>query len=945
MRCILLEKFSILNKHPTLLSILQLFLNRIALTLCCVCSRSSCGVQKFIQIAFSLLEQSSSSMLPSLGLDMLAMAPAEIEALDISRSLRLELQENLQLSLPRVLLLITKIATTNKSESQVVEAVKLLASWLHQGVTLSGLFEEQRCVFNMLWLCLQSGNEESVVQCCILMKDIVSISEFPRTAARDKAILEIVRIVTLSGPALAPFFAIDCHSDNAAHEICCCITSLTCNETAHLSKSASCNVDFFSLLLTCAAQRPRKIASITFDAWLSLQDIPVAARHPYLQKQIYSSLLTILLTHCKYGNGFVCWDSETNDDEDDFTAYRDPRQGLQDVLIVCIYALQRDFFRTLREELRTGDSWQSVEAVLYVLYAIMDSSKGLISDSSSDSDPVQLLVDVANKVISMNTSIINVHILESACKFLGSITFFIVSSQSSVRTIGNNLFFPALQFLYNIYISDLSAHGQGTAIIDVIEKVASKSIHQLCVKGSNFFSSSSPSPSDNHVVYGRIGSMVEVTAQILSCRCERAICNTPNSEEPCCSSSIMLLIEAAVRTITIAGLDSDSARNLISILGSPVITGLKYELEQPSPKRQKVEMLLCAATQVIKFSDQTNINQGVLIGDFLSFLWPLLNQVSCHPILTIITTVTDELFNLFRSCILSAKSLVLPEICNIASAVVSYLHTSLSPHSAVQSIGSSILEVNSNPNAIQCAASVVEALAGRPDGAHMLSSLLEQITESVFCALQSAFQLLKAGQPCTSWRISDDSIDKYFSYVYLYFLMCPELILDATSTLRKVIYALRMSLSLYKERGALRSALHVLQSLFSPTTSKVAPYHRQLMEIAVEIGEDIVNLVVRSLCGEVQSSLFPNYIESLLCILTGCEEHYSDRVRSWVFSAMSDTTVVSLQVLSAEEKHLVLSAMFRLASTDRRRCKALLMDFSKVCCLESTSDCLLAYEI
>ena len=85
-------------------------------------------------------------------------------------------------------------------------------------------------------------------------------------------------------------------------------------------------------------------------------------------------------------------------------------------------------------------------------------------------------------------------------------------------------------------------------------------------------------------------------------------------------------------------------------------------------------------------------------------------------------------------------------------------------------------------------------------------------------------------------------------------------------------------------------------------------------------------------------------IEALLCILSGCEDKYPDRARSWVFSAMSDESIVSLRVLTPQDKQLVLSAMFRLIATDRRRCKALLQDFSKVCCSESTADCLLAYE-
>lgn len=64
-----------------------------------------------------------------------------------------------------------------------------------------------------------------------------------------------------------------------------------------------------------------------------------------------------------------------------------------------------------------------------------------------------------------------------------------------------------------------------------------------------------------------------------------------------------------------------------------------------------------------------------------------------------------------------------------------------------------------------------------------------------------------------------------------------------------------------------------------------------------------------------------------------------------MFSALSDDSIVSLRLLGPTDKQLVLQAVFRLVGSDKRRCKALLMDFSKVCCSESTLDCLLAYEV
>ena len=100
---------------------------------------------------------------------MLTMAPEEVAALDISRALRLELQDQLLNALPQILMLVSRVATANESEFKVVEAIKLLCSWLSQGVTLSALYEEYKCIFSSIWKGLQSGNEDSTIQCCSLL--------------------------------------------------------------------------------------------------------------------------------------------------------------------------------------------------------------------------------------------------------------------------------------------------------------------------------------------------------------------------------------------------------------------------------------------------------------------------------------------------------------------------------------------------------------------------------------------------------------------------------------------------------------------------------------------------------------------------------------------------------------------------------------------------------
>jgi hypothetical protein len=888
----------------------------------------------------------------SLGMDMLIMAPGEVEALDISRALRLELQEQFLQSVPQILSLVDRICLSNESECKVVEALRLLSSWLGQGVTLSSLFEEHNCIFNSLWKGLHTGHEDSIVQCCALLREMLSISEFPRTVMRDRAVMDIVKMFTSSGPSLAPFFAADNSSDNAAHEICSCIASLVCSETALVSAPDTCSVEFCMLLLSCASHRPRKIAALTFDAWLSLQDIPVALRHPLLHKQIYLSLLGALLSHFQYPEGFTSWEAELVDDEDDFTDFRDQRQGAQEVIVVCFYALQGDFFQCLRDWLNgsNSSSWFRLEAALCVLNAVMDSAKKYVTDRRPTDPPVLLLIDVATKVVSLNASTVPVFLVESAARFLGSITFFVVRSPAQCYPSVPDLFFQSLEFLFNVYAADAQSSGLGADAVTIsnVKKVAAKSIHQLCVRGSHLFIEDK--------AHLKVIGLVDMTAQTLSVRCNdvepATVAGAATSPVATMDAppTLLLIVEAATRIIATAELDPEFSRSLTAVIGRPITLGLTAEVTSIAPNKAKVELLLGCASQIIKFSDSPKVNQVLLLGDFLTAMWPILEQIFGHSTLGAATGVINQLFGLFSSSMLSARSLVLPMVLTIASAVVSYLQATLS---LSQSAVGPAPPQNSAPSVLQCAGALVEALADRSDGTHVLSTLLDQVTETVCNALQCDFQRNRAekalgtatGAPPPRRLIESDTIEKYFSYVYLYLLLCPEMLPGKPDTLRKVVHILLITLSLHKERGPLRAALQVLQSVFLASTARLAKQQPLLLDIGCESGKDLVNQIIRSLCGEAQSSVVPNLVEGLLSILSGCEDSvHKDDARAWVFSALCDESILSLELISPAEKQIVLTSVFRLILTDTRRCKALLLDFSKICSSESTSDCLLAYE-
>ena len=153
-----------------------------------------------------------------------------------------------------------------------------------------------------------------------------------------------------------------------------------------------------------------------------------------------------------------------------------------------------------------------------------------------------------------------------------------------------------------------------------------------------------------------------------------------------------------------------------------------------------------------------------------------------------------------------------------------------------------------------------------------------------------------------------------------------------------------LSLTLYKERGPLRATMQVIQSFFSPTTPKVDPYQAELLAAGCTMGKDLVTLLFFSLCGGVPSSLWPNLGETLLSIISGCEDNESAlaECKLWMRYVLFDSNP-TLQMVSHDLREIVYAALFRLAMVNRRRFKALIHDIAKICASESTSDCLLSY--
>lgn len=305
----------------------KIFINRIILALACICTRASGGINMFVKTAFEMIDSSFQSPSVILAIEMLTILPSEVESSDVIKSMREELDDSLLTIVPQILGIsdaICNISPTNRDLSLMV--MKLLRAWLQLGITLTSLYENHEASFRLICSSIQSGDQEMIRESCCLLREIFVLLEYPRPSKRNDVIAMIISHITASIPMLAPFFGIDGDEDTA-YEICNFIVEICNAEVDLITSPHGCDVDFFNLLLSCVTLKPRKIASLTFDVWIAIQDQPVANRHEYLAEEIFYKLLTNLIDQCIYPNSFINWE-DSYDDEDDFNEFRKLKQGI-----------------------------------------------------------------------------------------------------------------------------------------------------------------------------------------------------------------------------------------------------------------------------------------------------------------------------------------------------------------------------------------------------------------------------------------------------------------------------------------------------------------------------------------------------------------------------------------------------------------------------------------
>jgi hypothetical protein len=82
------------------------------------------------------------------------------------------------------------------------------------------------------------------------------------------------------------------------------------------------------------------------------------------------------------------------------------------------------------------------------IFSVMESAKDTIvkSDSNGPNNTVTMINEMIKKVINVDIQNSHINLLDSICKYIGSVTYLLVKSKGE-----DSLYYPCLEFLFRVY--------------------------------------------------------------------------------------------------------------------------------------------------------------------------------------------------------------------------------------------------------------------------------------------------------------------------------------------------------------------------------------------------------------------------------------------------------------------------------------------------------------
>ncbi len=975
------------------LSCSKAFLDRFLLCYICMAMKGGVdGIKAYITTASQLININDITLnnIPissSIGLDMLVILPLELESSDISNKTRenitvllVETVENVlklcnDMSIGAISALPSEIQTLIQSTvpspilSQagdinstnyglvVIYIFKLIKAWLQYGISLSKMFHEHSNLINTVLITLHTGGNWSLSstqnkhlilkECCVVLHDIVTVQDYPVVqTVNNQSILFLLQHIVQSIPSFGYYFVyeniiMDNEVENTAYEICNCLVAVIVSQLSFLAASSTFNLDFFTLLLSLASIQPRKIAMLTFDVWIAIQDIPITERHAYLVQDVFSQLLNVVFVQCIYP---IDYDHEN---DDDFDLYRDNKSGIQEIILTCAYSLQDKFYQHLHTYLVSNNvfqvdsaggststgmslssSWRFIEVVLYSLVLASDAVKATLRSENSQYcyQFIHFILQFTLTNLDSGSVSLFPHLRTIICQFLGSLVY--MMTLSSVSHINPSLvlpeyYFPALKFsFFSLFPSDNISESN-----HALYAAAGKTVYQLLIHGSTILTTSISADNTNGML---INEIVTTASTLLPLQSKRI--NSNDADETFnvdIQQPYLQLIEGLTRVIVT--LPIGAGKQLLSTLVEPLLSDLqRCVLDKQYLDRndhRQIENSLVYVSKVIRFCDlPTDPSTGDhLLSALLSRFWDVITVLESHDRFLINPKIVASIFDLYTRMLHSVGPIMLPYLPHITSSIVNIFSAK------GQASASSLL----------CAGNIIELLMNKGNEEDEFSfKILSSLTQVLFSSTQYGTTVAST---TTVWGYEVDCIEEYFNFVHKFLRFYPYIITnngDDNSRLLQIVEIMLQAMNTCKEKGPLRVILQVIQALFMPNI----PTNIYLSQL-IHYGQKITSSIFYAIDGGITSVLLPNLVDTLYSIVKGCDEAYKQQCHDWCLVIMEDQVMKSINI---EMKQRILHHMFRFAASNtndgKKYFKLLLHDTSKICCGELASDALLAYD-
>lgn len=868
------------------------FLSRVILCLACCSALTPEGIQQYIAFAIDFTRAPDVAYI-RIGLEMLAAVCEESEELDLSRAGKVDVKAQLVEMSNGVFECLNSMTVSQYSGDVQLQfyTMKVLRIWSFVlGLTLSSLITEHSLLWGGIYQSLTSLNPLLIGASCTLLRGLVSVQEFPLTQLRITALESLVSML-LSESVISSLFSFfkDESQTEVMLQVAHLYTSLAETEIEYFS-GVGFRVDLFQSCLHCLASRPRKVAAITFDLWIRIPDVAVTNRNPYLREQIFYEIVErlvldsifiltlqsyICLQHNQiiYPAGFIHWD-ECEEDEDDFAAFRDHRQGIQEVIASCFNALGGRYFTFLNSKLENHainqpPSWQILESILQFSIPVVPHFKA--NEAQLTQEP-RLFLKRIFAIILMSNRIESPILAETACRFLQASTFLLTSQKPTFMEF-QEYFWPALQLCLHAMAKPSTC------------ATAAKTMHQLTVHGSKILLRDGNS----------ILSIIQMSTSLL-----------PSLPQDAALTTVEANTRIAVQ------LNSNEATTALTAAFQPLTSALSTELQSINPSSETIARLLEYCAQVIRFCDTVNSD---VLQPLLTMIWPLVKLVEAKEGVIADEEVIESIFKLYRSSLNSALALVLPEIDGIGQSIT-------------RVIGNGFV---GQKYALNCASTLLEVLKSKTSEEVIvfLSHFIETITQLFLTRLQEG-------------SYDAEALESYFSFLYSAQLHSAHALSASPMALDTIPRLCITCLRVCKERTVLRNVLQVLQATLAPPYSGTQPFHAVMAESAMRYAPQMIDVLIHCLAGDVTSANRQNVIDAITLLLTSKDDQ--GFISSSIVWVQTSFEKLNIPQLDPETRNFVIQAMFRLVRSNPRRFKALMQDFSKVCCSEMQPDCFMAYE-